>query len=818
MSAMTSRKENPRPARQSKLSKGKGARKVAPEETAADQPPSHDLSFPVVGVGASAGGLDAFKKLLQAMPPDAGIAFIFIPHLDPSHQSLMADQLARWTSMPVVEAKDAMPVALNHVYVIPPNKYIRLANHGLFLDQPVKQRGIRMPIDYFFRSLAEVQREQATCIILSGTGADGTLGLKEVKDVGGIVMVQQPETAEYDGMPRSAIHTGLADFVLPIEEMPNALIQFVRHPHLVNRAALEELDVAEASEFRSILALLRAQTDHDFHCYKKGTLIRRIHRRMGLARIDSIAGYLQRLRTDREEVERLAKDLLIGVTHFFRDSEAWTHLGELAVERVVAEHTTGDPIRVWVPGCATGEEAYSVAMLFFEAFERVTKRCVLQIFATDIDRDSVAIARRGFYPANIAEEVSPARLSRFLTEDHDGYRVNKRLRDSCIFAVQNIVADPPFSNLDLICCRNLLIYLEGGVQQKVLEMLRFALRQGGFLFLGNSESVGKLADGFETISKTWRIYRRQGGGRPAHAPFPIPPLSEPRTREERRASREISQVGNVELARRILLERYAPASVLVNRKYEAQYFHGPLRNYLEIPSGRPTQELLPMAREGLAGKLRIAIRKAAREKQTVKAVARDVKRSGQSIAVCITVDPVDLPNTEPMFLVSFADLETEGPTEARSPPEGDEEARGAQNGLESEAISRLQYELETTRDDLQNTIEEFETVNEELKASNEEAMSVNEELQSTNEELETSREELQSLNEELSTVNNQLQDKVGELEGINNDLNNLLSSTDIATIFLDTQLRIRRFNPAAKELSRSLAATSAGRSAIWRRV
>jgi two-component system CheB/CheR fusion protein len=757
-------------------------------ENAGDERPADDI--PVVGVGASAGSLEAFKTLLQVIPPDTGIAFVLIPHLDPSHHSLMADHLGRWTSMPVIEAQDAMRVEPNHIYVIPPNKYIRLADHGLFLDQPVKQRGIRMPIDHFFYSLAEVQRERAICIILSGTGSDGTLGLKEVKAAGGLVIVQQPETAEYDGMPRSAIHTGMVDVVLPIEEMPHTLIRFARHLNL------GDTEAAETGTFRSVLELLRAQTDHDFRCYKKGTLIRRIHRRMSLAQIDDITDYLQQLRTDPQEVERLSKDLLIGVTHFFRDSEGWAQLDELVVERLVAERDAGDPIRVWMPGCATGEEAYSLAMLFFEAFERLSKRCALQIFATDVDQHAIAIARSGVYPANIAAEVPAARLSRHFTEENGGYRINKRLRDSCIFAVQNIVSDPPFSNLDLICCRNLLIYLEPGSQQKILEIFRYALKEGGFLFLGPSESLGKLTKGLQTISKKWRIYRRQNGGPPAYPPFLI---RLPRAPEERGTSRDLSRAGNVELARRILLERYAPASVLVNHKYEVQYFHGPLNDYLVIPSGRPTHELLPMAREGLASKLRIALHRAVQGKRSVHALARNVKRNGSSSDVRITVDPVALPNSDPMLLVSFQDAKTEGTTEAPPSPEG-EEAPSAKSPADPAIISHLQFELQTVREELQGTIEELETANEELKVSNEEAMSMNEEFQSTNEELETSREELQSLNEELTTVNAQLEDKIAELEGINNDLNNLLASTDIATIFLDTELCIRRFTPAAQDV------------------
>jgi len=750
----------------------------------------------VVGIGASAGGLDAYKRLLRGLDGDSGMAFVLVQHLDPTHESLMAELLSKYTAMPIVQVGETMTVEPNTVYMIPPNRFIRIHGQVLSLDEPVRKRGVRLPIDYFFSSLARARRERAIGIVLSGTGGDGADGLREIKAEGGMTIAQRPEQAEFDGMPTAALATGAVDRVLALEEMGEAILAYARHAYVVAPAE-ETLAAAAPDHFRAILSLLKAQTDQDFTRYKHGTLARRIERRMGIRYVDTAADYLKLLREDADELNTLFKDLLIGVTRFFRDRGAWDQLTEILAQNL-RDRRNAEAVRVWVPGCATGEEAYSLAMLLVELQQQQNKRWDIQVFATDIDSDAIETARLGVYPENIAKDLSEPRLEAFFERDGGRLRVKKRLREACIFAVQSLLSDAPFSNLDLISCRNLLIYLESDIQQRVLDVFHFGLKPQGILFLGNSESPNKRVKLFKTLSQPSRIYQKIGASRPGAGSFPVVTGSRrgldavaPVAGEERSLP-----VGAIERSKKALLEEFAPASVVVNHRGVIQYIHGPVRNYLDFPSGEPELELTTMALEGLKAKTRTALHQARSANETVSLLAPRVPRGEGQIAVRLRVQPLPgAKGSEQLFLVSFLD---EAP--ARASAEAEAAAGGPALPAEAEDSRQLALELAATREDLQSTIEELESANEELKASNEEVMSMNEELQSTNEELETSREELQSLNEELSTVNNQLQGKVGELEAVTNDLANLLASTDMATLFLDQDLRIRRFTPATMRL------------------
>ena len=759
--------------------------------------------LPVAGLVASAGGLDAFKKFFAAMPADSGIAFVLIPHLDPQHESLMVELLTRHTSMPVVEAAEGMAVEANRVYIIPPNKNMTIAGGVLRLTGPVERGSWQTSIDLFLRSLADDQLEKAICIILSGTGSHGTLGLKAVKAAGGMAMVQDPKTAASPGMPESAIATGLADYVLPVEQMPEALVKYVQHFHVNGGRVVAAVDETP-DHLNQLLALLRARTKFDFRCYRKKMLARRLERRMGLSHFENVADYLAHLREHPEEVKQLARDLLISVTRFFRDPDAFSTLETEVIAPLIQAKDADAPLRVWVPGCATGEEAYSVAMLLLEQQTAAQNPCRLQIFATDVDEQALEVARQGIYPEGISADVSPERLARFFTRvDESAWQISKQVRETVTFAVQNLIADAPFSRMDLISCRNLLIYLEPEVQKKVITLLHFALKEGGYLFLGPSETVGRQTDLFEPVSKKWRIYRRIGPSRAADLQFPVM-QTEPRQAKPQPASRPQAPPRLAELAQNSLLRRFGLACVVINRNYEVLHFAGPTEDYLVQPGGPPTQNLLSLASQGLEPKLRVVIRRAIRENapQSIKDVR--MRHGGDIRRVNIEAEPLNLSKqTEGLLLISFQE-------QPNPSSETLAEARTRAETAESDLLRQLEQELETTRDDLQSTIEELESANEELKASNEEVMSMNEELQSANEELETSKEELQSLNEELSTVNNQLHDKVEEVEAATNDMANLLNSTDIATVFLDAGLRIKLFTPAATRMF-NLIATDRGR-------
>lgn len=807
----SSRPRKERAAKGSETAATKRPRNAEPDSATekVPAPQRSDDATPVVGIGCSAGGLDAALRFFAAMPPDAGMAFVVVQHLDPKRNSMTSELLGKKTAMPVSEVAENTAVQPNRVYVMPPNHCLSIAGGVLKLSKPEHARGAHAEIDYFLRTLADDQHERAIAIILSGTGADGSIGARAIKAAGGMTIAQDPETAQHEGMPQSAIATGMVDHVLSVEQMPAVLLRYAQHPYVNGGEPPVEVATKKSFDVNSILALIRARTKYDFRTYKKKTLIRRMGRRMGLHHIESLPHYLEFVRERPDEVNALVKDLLISVTDFFRDPEAWSELEDSVIAPLVRDKSSDVPIRVWIPGCATGEEPYSVAMLLNEHLQRAQKHCPIQVFATDVDREALDRARHGRYPPCIGNDLAPDRLRRFFVEHKEDqyYEVTKQLRDSVVFAEQNLISDPPFSRLDLICCRNLLIYLEPDVQEKIISLFHFSLLEGGYLFLGNAETIGRQQDLFRTISPKWRIFRRIGPTRQERIEFPMVAGASPRSIEVETSPRQRREMRMAQLAQQQLLGRFAPASVLVDRNHEILFFCGATDDFLTQPTGIPTSSLLDRAREGLRSKLRAAVQRALSENQVIHVDTR-LKRRNQMQTVRVTIIPVnDHQEKERLALVVFEEVSDERPD---PPGDGDGEAKPAEATDGDADVAHLERELATTRDDLQATIEQMETSNEELKAANEEVMSINEELQSTNEELETSKEELQSLNEELTTVNAQLAVKVAELEAKNDDLNNLLSSTDLATICLDSSFRIRWFTPAVRSLV-SLVPTDVGR-------
>ena len=611
----------------------------------------------VAGIGASAGGLDAFKKLFSAMPADSGIAFVLIPHLDPTRESMMVELLARCTKMPVFEATEGTAVEANAVYVIPPNKYMTISDGALHLTGPVERGGPQTSIDLFLRSLAQDKKEKAICIILSGTGSHGSLGLKAVKASDGMAMVQDPNTAEYSRMPQNAVATGLADYVLPVDQMPDALIKYIQH-YCINGTKTRTDGTEASDQLSQILAILRAQARFDFRSYRKPMLTRRIERRMSLAHFGKINEYRVFLNEHPEEVTHLFHDLLISVTNFFRDPEAFQTLEAEMIAPLVRAKEPDEPLRVWSAGCATGEEAYSLGILLLEHLAAEQKTCRLQIFATDVDEAALEIARKGAYPEIVSVDVSFERLGRFfLRLDDSLYQVKKQLRETVTFARQNLIADAPFSKLDLIVCRNLLIYLEPEAQKKVLALLHFSLNEGGYLFLGSSETIGLHTDLFETVSKKWRIYRRRAARQREHVEIPIVTASDPLL-----PSRHLTQPSTnrplsfADITRRLLLDQFAPPAVLINRKFEVLYFFGLTESYLVVPTGEPTRDLMVMAREGLRTTLRWAIQKAVAGGDAVTVVHARVERKDGSHPVMVTIrQALGLPGTDGLLLVTFQD-------------------------------------------------------------------------------------------------------------------------------------------------------------------
>lgn len=788
--------------------KSKSQTIAAPIVSGEPQGNIEETSFYIVGIGASAGGLAAFEAFFSGMPVDSdpGMAFVLVQHLAPDHKSILSDLIRRYTRMPVFEVADGTKVLANCVYVIPPNHDMAFFNGALHLLEPSAPRGQRLPIDFFFHSLAQDQRGRAIAIVLSGTASDGTLGLRAIKEEGGMVMVQSPETTEFDGMPRSAIATGLVDYELPPAEMPAQLVAYVNQGFVKSRQSPIFHAAKNEGCLRKIFILLRAQTGHDFSQYKPSTIHRRIERRMDVHQIETIDSYAKFLQQTPSEVEALFRDLLIGVTNFFRDPEAFQVLEDEIIPKLFADKPVGGVIRVWSSGCSTGEEAYSLAILLQERIEALKQSYSVQVFATDIDSRAIATARSGVYPACIAADISAERLARFFTAVPDGsaYRVNKGLRDMLIFSEQDVIKDPPFSKLDLISCRNLLIYLGAGLQKKLIPLFHYALKPNGILMLGTSEGVGEFVELFAALDRKLKLYQRkgdfQGVQRVSLGRF-LPPITAIDGGGVVRSQSSEKTIPPIklplrELTEQAMLQQFAPVGAMVNGQGDILYLHGRTGMYLEAPPGEiGVSNILKMAREGLRPDLSMALHKAAKSQEVVYCPGLNVKTNGHFTRVNLIVRPVTTPELAELslFLVILEEApaqDSESLPLAVLPASFDAES----------CIAALKDELRAKDEYLQSTHEELESSNEELKSSNEEMQSVNEELQSTNEELETSKEELQSVNEELATVNAELQTKVVDLSRSNNDMNNLLAGTGIATVFVNHQLRIMRFTPAASEI------------------
>lgn len=742
---------------------------------------------PVIGIGASAGGLSAFENFLKNMPSGKDAAIVIIQHLDPNHKSILADIVNRYTEMDVLQITDGVKIEPGKVYIIPPNKDVTLKEGELILSPPIKIQGRHLPVDTFFRSLKEDLQEKAIAVILSGTGSDGTHGIRDIKEAGGLTLVQSPETAQYDGMPRSAIKTGLVDFIIPVEKMPEIILKYIDN-EFQEKKIIKTGDEQVDSYINKIFHLVQKQTGHDFRGYKQNTINRRIERRLTVNQVQSLKDYLEILNTKPKEIEMLYKELLISVTNFFRDTNVFNFIEDKLIPKLISE-LTGDTVRIWIVACATGEEAYSWAILLKKYIEDNKLNLNIQIFASDIDLDAIAKAREGFYNNNIISDVPQELLNKYFIKETDGYRVKKSVRESIIFAEQNVLQDPPYSKLHLISCRNFLIYLDNNLQQKVIATFHYSLNSDGLLVLGNSESLGGLANFFKIVDRKHKIFQKLESTNMLNKIWNITGRHSTTSQDEEKQNKLSIPLNKI--AEQIVLERYIPPSVIINENLDIQYIQGKTGKFLELTTGELTHNIIKIAREGLKISLTNAIRKAKiNKKETVVKNVR-VKTNGEFEYINLTVLPIIKNNkTTDLLLVIFDSYNRLN------------ENLSLKNTASSEVnrVSELEKELAEKEEYLQSTIEELETTNEELKSSNEEAQSANEELQSTNEELETSKEELQSVNEELVTTNAELQNKLEELGKLNSVLNNLLSSTQIATLFLDKDFKIFQFTPAVASI------------------
>ena len=763
--------------------------------------PSND--FPIVGLGASAGGLVAFEAFFRHLPVDTGMAFVLVQHLDPSHVSILTEIMQRATTMPVVEVTNQMTVEPDRVYVIPPNRDMTLLQGTLQISDPQQVRGHRMPIDIFLCSLAEDRGKRAIGIVLSGTGTDGTQGLRAVLAKGGISLVQDPATAKYDGMPSSAINAGAATHVIAPDQMPDLLL-LGSSPPSSRRSA--QSAPATISGMNQIMMLMRSGTSHDFSGYKKSTIGRRIERRMAQHNIEDIEVYARHLKGNPDEVRSLFKELLINVTSFFRDPEAFVFLKQEILPQILADKPDDYVLRLWVAGCATGEEAYSIAMILREIMEQAHREFKIQLYSTDLDDDAIALARAGFYPHNITRDVSAERLRRFFIKEDTGYRVKKEIREMVVFAIQNVVKDPPFTKMDLVTCRNLMIYLGSELQSRLIPAFHYALKPGGVLFLSPSESIGGYTDLFTLISRKWKFYRTTGSIASHRTAMPrgLSWTTNNSAKFPEVQMIKAKETNVAELTRRVLLQAFAPASVMTDLKGETLYIHGDSDRYLRPPPGHATLNAIEMVQDGLQLAVRTAFGIALSHGKATLGHEVSFMAGGEARRVILEVRPLhDAESGQGVVLISFQ----ESPV---LPPAKPVRHKRAASAVDPERIEELERDLSYAKENLQATIEEQQSSNEELKSANEELQSTNEELQSTNEELETSKEELQSVNEELTTINAELQAKIEQLAGMQSDMKNLLDNISVGTIFIDDHLNVRRFSREAAKVYR-LITTDVGR-------
>ena len=748
-----------------------------------------ETGFPIVGVGCSAGGLDALEHFFRGVHADCGMAFVVVQHLDPAHASLLPELLRRISPMRVTEIENGMAVTANCVYVIPPNKDLAIHRSVLSLLDPAAPRGLRLPIDFFLRALADDQKEKAIGVILSGMGSDGVLGLGAIKERSGLTLVQDPDTAQADGMPRSAIEADVVDIVASAEQLVPKILAYVGNP--VQPLRNEPVPDAHAlSTLDRIVSLLFDRSGNDFSLYKTTTLYRRIERRIALHGIDSIFGYVQYLAGNPHELDLLFKELLIGVTSFFRDPAVWTFLRNEALPALIARYPSGKIFRAWVPACSSGEEAYSLAMVFRETLDQIstTARFSLQIYATDLDQDAIEKARKGSYPANIEADVSSERLARHFIKDEERYRICSEIRQMVVFAPQNVIADPPFTQLDILSCRNLLIYFGQPLQKKLLPLFHYALSREGLLILGSAESVGSFGELFVPVEAKLRIFARVDHAVPlSDLTFQARTVGNVSPSVRALRAEPVDDIG--QLADQLIQQKFAPAAVLVNADGDILYISGRTGKYLEPAAGRVNMNIHVMAREGLAEALPGVIHKALRSREAIHINDLRIGDGAHAQSVNLTVCAIEKPEALcGRVIIVFNDVATP------------RVRRKTVDAMGSSAEDALKRELLRVRETLQVTREEMQTSTEELRSSNEELQSTNEELQSTNEELITSKEELQSLNEELQTVNAELQSKIDDLTWVRNDMANLLNSTEIITIFLDNQMNLRRFTSRATSL------------------
>jgi two-component system CheB/CheR fusion protein len=782
------------------------AKQIPDLEVGAAEPIENENGRPteghaVVAIGASAGGLEAFTELIRDVPQDTGMAFVLVQHLDPKQSSMLAELVARETKMPVTQVQDTEPIRPNTVYVIPPNKFMYVESQRLRLAPRAESRAGHMTVDYFMRSLAEEYGGRSIGVILSGTDSDGTLGMREIQAQGGVTFAQDETTAKYEGMPRSAVSAGVVDFVLPPKGIALELARISKHPFSAHVQSSDgaELVPQEHSGLSSVFQLLRKNTGLDFTYYRHTTIRRRIQRRMLVHKIERLEDYVKYLQQHPAEVSALSQDMLINVTSFFRNPKVFEAMKVTAFPAILKRHPADTPIRIWAPGCASGEETYSLAIALLEFLGDRAAHLPMQLFGTDISEASIAKARTGIYPDNIQVDVSPERLRRYFMKLEGGYRISKTIRDMCIFAQHNVLSDPPFSQMDLICCRNLLIYLEPVLQKRVITVFHYALRHEGFLVLGSTEGITSSTSLFSLEDRANKIYVKKATGNRPQVTFGMTkPLGHVEPGDSRRDTPRTSELSwnyveaQKEFDRR-LLSQYAPAAVFINSDGEVIHSRGPVDRYLKLAPGRASLSVLKMVREGLLFELRNAINRAVKEKAPIRKRGIQIKDNGATREINLEVAPIVLPNLKETFsMVLFEETRPDGKSSGSGFKKKSKAEEPARN------LIKLEQELAANKEYLQSVIETQEATNEELQSANEEILSSNEELQSTNEELETAKEELQSANEELTTVNEELRNRNLEMTQVNNDLTNLLSSINIGMVMLSSDLTIRRITPQAQ--------------------